>query len=156
MAKKTLLFILLLTFLNSFVFAYQSAQEALVKEPFRGEMAYDESSQIIIDPLKSKIESEILTFKAFNGLYNSTWFDSYVQKESRIILNRLYDKNLAKWLPAKVLVGKAKREETYDLVSLTIYPIQTKDKHSLEVIWEIDEQNKWSITMINVLKSKRP
>lgn len=150
------LLILLLTFVNYFIFAYQNAQEALVKEPFRGEMPYSESSYLVIDPIKSKIESEILTFKAFNGLYNPTWFDFYVQKESRFIINRLYDQNFAKWLPAKVLVGKAKKEQSYDLVSLTIYPIQTKEEHSLEVIWEIDAQNRWSITMINVLKSKRP
>jgi hypothetical protein len=104
MARKMVLLILLLTLLNYFVFAYQSAQEALVNEPFKGEMAYNEDSQVAIDPIKSKIESEILTFKAFNGLYNSTWFDMYVQKESRFILNRLYDQSFAKWLPAKILV----------------------------------------------------
>jgi hypothetical protein len=156
MARKMVLLILLLTLLNYFVFAYQSAQEALVNEPFKGEMAYNEDSQVAIDPIKSKIESEILTFKAFNGLYNSTWFDMYVQKESRFILNRLYDQSFAKWLPAKILVGKAKQEQTYDLVSLIIYPMQAKEEHSLEVIWEVDKQNRWSITMINVLKSKRP
>lgn len=145
MNKKLLFSIILLTFFLFSLHAYETRNEALLNQSFLGSYPLSTSVDTVSDPILTTTLEEKLTYKALTSVYDESWFETYVDPKAIYHLNLLYNQFLATELPAKVLIGEAKK-----LGKQTSIKVVVNSKSVLNLIWETKEGEKPQIVAINI------